>query len=141
MKTLSTGTGHSLPTDQSRRAPDPKWTPGPWKNCEDGYIEAEDGSLIVEQINNDISDFEDDTTITANADLIAAAPDLYAALRRLLPAARACKHENFSNIAGEEDTLTNKIDAAIAALSKAHGIALAQSTFPEVPSPAVREKE
>ncbi len=57
------------------------WTPGPWKNRGDDFIDSEKtGTVIVEQINNELGELGHEE-ISANADLIAAAPDLYEALK------------------------------------------------------------
>ncbi len=61
------------------RAFDEMWTPGPWANVRDDFIEADNGTVVVEQLNNEIGDLEDEE-ITGNGNLISAAPDLYAAL-------------------------------------------------------------
>ncbi len=61
----------------------------------------------------------DGSTDKANFRLMAAAPELYAALRRLFPIARDAKHENFSDIAGNEDTRTAALQAAYDAIRKA----------------------
>ena len=64
---------------------EPKWTPGPWSVADHGnYIEFEDG-IIAETHHGGFTD-EDGCSHKpyipneANAHLIAAAPDLYAAL-------------------------------------------------------------
>jgi len=57
-------------------------TEGPWEVWENGrerYIRQEDGAIVA----RDGKQFEEDTNL-ANARLIAAAPDLYEALKDLL---------------------------------------------------------
>src|SRR5207248_140948 len=49
----------------------------------DDFIDAENGTVVVEQINIDLDELTDEE-ITANANLIAAAPDLYEALTEAL---------------------------------------------------------
>ena len=62
----------------------------------------------------------------ANARLIAAAPDLLAALSRVLPMVRACKYEDFSTLDGQEDTRTAALKNAVAVIRKALGTANAK---------------
>ena len=57
----------------------------------------------------------------ANARLIAAAPELLEALKRIIPAARDSKHENFSTLDGIESTRTEMLQCAHAAIAKAEG--------------------
>jgi hypothetical protein len=59
-----------------------KHTPGPWHAVDDNFVEAENGATVIDQINDDLSELSDEE-ISANARLIAAAPDLLAALRKL----------------------------------------------------------
>jgi hypothetical protein len=55
-------------------------------NVRDDFIQSHrSGAVVVEQINNDLGDF-DSEEITANADLIAAAPELYDALENSIAA-------------------------------------------------------
>lgn len=57
------------------------WSRGPWVNCGDAFIQSDfDAAVIVEQMNTEIGGDCTDEEITANANLIAAAPDLYEAL-------------------------------------------------------------
>ena len=63
----------------------PKWTPGPWRVLNDEAIKvaSSDGSLAtVTHIH--LRGRRDTSEVEANAHLIAAAPDLYAALDGLL---------------------------------------------------------
>jgi hypothetical protein len=106
----------------------PKWTPGPWTNCNDSFIEADvSGKVVVEEMNTEI-EFMEDEEITANANLIAAAPDLYEALEAIL-------EERYEN--SELDPLVND---ARAALAKARGEAahtVAPETTPQQKDPTV----
>jgi hypothetical protein len=89
---------------------DAKFTPGPWseahlkeKGCRCGYVFSEGGETIAKVLYNDREDanycrYEEDLsleTARANAALIAAAPDMYAALeaceRYLVE--KGCSHE------------------------------------------------
>ncbi len=95
----------------------PKWTPGPWS-----YVPAEElshdapgfhvvvalGGIIGGEADDPVWVIEDATNIAgeANAHLIAAAPDLYAALEAVVAIA---------------DRRTVEFDAARAALAKARG--------------------
>ena len=58
---------------------EPKWTPGPWTTSltDETFVRSADNDVAVM-----IGDYSDDATsliMAANANLIAAAPDLYAA--------------------------------------------------------------
>jgi len=68
-----------------------------------------------------------------------AAPDLLRALKRVLPMARACKHEDFSDITGNEDTRTAALHNALAAIAKAEGQAPVTSTEPTQSTAALPE--
>ncbi len=59
------------------------WTPGPWTNHQ-SHIYAPDGAIIA-QVHNPGSKASD-YPLVANRDLMTAAPDLYAALERLVDA-------------------------------------------------------
>ena len=59
---------------------EPKYTKGPWENVDDAYIEAANGTVVVNEMNTALPDEQ----ITANAHLIAAAPELYEALEAML---------------------------------------------------------
>ena len=63
---------------------EPKWTPGPWTTSltDETFVRSADNDVAVM-----IGDYSDDATsliMAANANLIAAAPDLYASVERLL---------------------------------------------------------
>ncbi len=62
---------------------EPKWTPGPWTfEDETGCIWADPTTQITDL---DCSSSVDDDERDANSRLIAAAPDLYATLEKVLP--------------------------------------------------------
>ena len=90
----------------------PKWTPGPWRVLNDEAIKvaSSDGSLAtVTHIH--LRGRRDTSEVEANANLIAAAPDLYAALADLLD------REGDDTL----DSVKAKWAAARAALAKARG--------------------
>lgn len=63
---------------------EPKWTPGPWTTSltDETFVRSADNDVAVM-----IGDYSDDATsliMAANANLISAAPDLYAALKETL---------------------------------------------------------
>ncbi len=104
----------------AKKPPCPKWTPGPWENVRDDFIEAANGTVVVEQINNELGLLADEE-ITANADLIAAAPALYEALEYAYPFLRYCQHEHMGDIDGNESEKLIALAKASAALQKARG--------------------
>lgn len=59
--------------------------PAPWLICYDGQIDAADGSLVCRFGWHSAKEFRDDTRDRHTARLIAAAPDLLAALKAILP--------------------------------------------------------
>lgn len=125
-------TPESRPTEQKAAH-----TPGPWEHRKAGKaIQGEPGheeefkypdhvvSVITDDQGCRVTRFVAECLATtlpngANARLIAAAPDLLEALKRILPAARDSKHHDFSNVNGDEDTLTEMLNAAYAAIAKA----------------------
>lgn len=56
------------------------FTPGPWTLCYDGEIDGADGRTVCWFSWDSFKEFNDDETLKANAHLIAAAPELLAAL-------------------------------------------------------------
>lgn len=89
-----------------------KWTPGPWHAVNDDFIEAENGTLVIEQINNNLCDVDDDE-ITANANLIAAAPELYEAGDRLAHFARSAVSCDCPESTAYLQSLINNLRAAL----------------------------
>lgn len=96
-------------------------TPGPWEVAEDGDIQANGGFDFVARIYNsgDFPCIEDDAIevvdaeAEANARLIAAAPDLLAALRKWLHHAEG-NRRTYLNSKGEDVPLVVETRAAIA---------------------------
>lgn len=97
-------------------------TPGPWVaeiRLAQATVTAENGDIVADIARDPQSTSEqtyDDTTIEANARLIAAAPELLAALdncRSLL--------EHYEICYGKGPKLTNNIKAARSAIAKARG--------------------
>ena len=87
---------------------EPKFTPGPWETSltDDTFVRSADNDIAVM-----VGDYNDDVTsliMTANANLMAAAPDLYAALKETLEI--AARHES-----------GDYIERANAAMRKARG--------------------
>lgn len=62
----------------------PKFTPGPWKLEMPDYDHSFVPSITIGKFSFSVQDAEDGTYREANANLIAAAPDLYEACERLL---------------------------------------------------------
>ena len=85
-------------------------TPGPWSLCYDGQIDGANGEFICSFNWDSVQEFNGDSEAKANARLIAAAPELLAALQAMLDAF----HEDPS----ERDT-SAVIEAAYAALAAA----------------------
>lgn len=97
------------------------YTPGLWEvNTVAGkpYREVFSGDVLVCDCGATNVEMEPEE-IEANARLISAAPDLLKALKRILPAAADSKHRDFSDLAGNEDTLREMLTAAVAAIAKA----------------------
>ena len=101
-----------------------KWTPGPWEVVRHGSIAEYLGPRVCR--NGNISDdiklcgnrwvegaWKDDPEAHANMHLIAAAPDLYAALERM--------ERHFRMLSPDMDAPGSVFAQAIAALSKARG--------------------
>ena len=91
-----------------------KWTPGEWVVGE--YSETRGGGYLSVKSSNfhwvcNVHDYSDGT-ITANAHLIAAAPDLYEALEGL---------RKWQDPCGVDPDIDAALRAADAALSKARG--------------------
>lgn len=108
----------SPPAGSSEKSPEQLWTPGPWTNGHEGYnagIIYDAGGegvcgVYAIPINTKIADVgEGYATSMANANLIAAAPELY----RIL--------EYIANEAEREYACGHAVAAARAALSKAKG--------------------
>lgn len=99
---------------------EPKFSPGPWAwHGPDHNIhvaQAEDANMRVCFLTSN-------GPTEANAHLIASAPDLYAALKAVLPLLPICFPHH--GLPGEEDhrnaTLDTARDAAISAITKAEG--------------------
>jgi hypothetical protein len=92
----------------------PKWTPGPWARYGD-FIEAKDGleqQIVADLIHCDVGKTPEDE-ITANANLITAAPELYEALEAICDSA-----EDGRNV---PEWPQGRLVAARAALAKARG--------------------
>jgi hypothetical protein len=90
-----------------------KWTPGPWSVADDGCIRCSDANadylIYASPWRSDA--WSGDVQAIANGTLMAAAPDLYDALNRMLANYRSDGSE-----ASERD-----IEIARAALAKARG--------------------
>ena len=98
---------------------EPKWTPGPWFVTEDrntwGWVEVDGPSINVSGPTKATDLTPDDKVIRiAEAHLIAAAPDLYAALKSLVDAMDSPKTLRI-------DLLLARLGFARIALAKARG--------------------
>jgi len=83
-----------------------RWTPGPWHADREFDICGEDGHVIADCFGK-----------PANARLMAAAPELYEALAKLVPRfERACAHAG-----SDEEFIAEATATARAALAKARG--------------------
>jgi hypothetical protein len=90
-----------------------KHTPGPWSASKDGYIDAPDGALVAKV-------HTEGDAATHDANLIAAALDLLAALRDMLSAADAIGATQ-GEATPAEDALFEARRSARAAITKATG--------------------
>ena len=90
---------------------EPKFTPGPWRIVR--YCEAIEIANVA-----DLLHFYGGETAEANAALIAAAPELYAALEAFLGWAQSPLEDSGEKLAAELDQVTVY---AYAALAKARG--------------------
>ena len=90
---------------------EPKWTPGPWYTASDfvGPYRLVAGDTTIAQIGHD-----DAQTCVANCALIAAAPELYEALARLLKWVKPL-------VSGTDREEIDSIEQACVALRKARG--------------------
>lgn len=61
-----------------------KHTPAPWNICYDGQIDGNDGCTVCRFPWESYSEFQNNETWKANARLIAAAPELLAALQAVV---------------------------------------------------------
>jgi hypothetical protein len=87
----------------------PKWTPGPWLADPDGrYALSSDGNEILALA-------FDRPAVHANTHLIAAAPELYAALRGLI------SEDQERDMRAEPGTYAEEWHTALTALAKARG--------------------
>jgi hypothetical protein len=90
-----------------------KFTAGPWKFLKGGMLVAQDETEIV-------GTFHKANGNDANARLIAAAPELYAAIHAILEDAGYLSGEALPQLR-ELNVTRSKLDAARAALKKARG--------------------
>ena len=112
-------------------------TPGPWKqvihgeNYEGSYIAIYSGDRWISEakggggIGFSLVGPSDNSQIAANAALIAAAPDLLAALQACYPYMQDLEHENISDPSVgifKDHDLKNAFDAANLAIQKATNI-------------------
>jgi len=82
---------------------EPKFTPGPWTSSENGTIDAGKGSV------GDVWPFDvGREEMKSNAHLIAAAPDLYAALEELILAGQSFDIERTCAAIGQAHTALDK---------------------------------
>jgi hypothetical protein len=102
-------------------------SPGPWKLCYDGEIESADGCTVVSLSFDSYREFSESAeNVKANYRLIAAAPELLAALQELLSSqfTPMPPHEEGKDAqdAWADRRATSRNDAA-AAIAKATGAA------------------
>lgn len=104
-----------------------KFTPGPWVYAPD--YDENDGDIIINRdyefpvaicFKSDLRDEiqYDPEEVRANANLIAAAPDLYAALEEVLNSTMAMREEDFRY---DEGSVSDVLNLCRAVLAKARG--------------------
>lgn len=96
-------------------------TPGPWRICYDGQIDGADGRRICSFGWNSFREFNEDAEYKATARLLAAAPDLLAALQNVVNkyAARSDGTPSFVLIASEQEPCIADAMNAIAKATRA----------------------
>ena len=101
-----------------------KHTPGPWRSLNFGTeVRTEDMRTAVASLGMGYDHEDGDGRRTANARLIAAAPDLLAALRALVEVAEGYEKSDTeaAEDSGEEPYVAPRIKAARSAIARATG--------------------
>ncbi|MEA3250181.1 MAG: hypothetical protein U9Q35_01155 [Pseudomonadota bacterium] len=94
-----------------------RWTPGPWRQVTGvGYCAIRTNAGVIADIR-----FVDRQYNPFDANLIAAAPELFEALEYALPYLRACAPSPRDGINQDGSVDVNCVDRALAAIAKARG--------------------